>query len=95
MIWEWDIASNSVECVVACRGHDKSVECVAIAPDASIFATGSWDNNIKIWSASTNNYLFLNFFNAIYPTTRHILYLRIRGIAADGSHSVSHVDKVF
>ncbi|KPI94425.1 Ribosome biogenesis protein WDR12-like [Papilio xuthus] len=52
MLWVWNVARNSVDCVVTCRGHDKGVECIAVAVDAKHFATGSWDNNICLWSAS-------------------------------------------
>ncbi|XP_068633410.1 ribosome biogenesis protein WDR12 homolog [Battus philenor] len=52
MLWVWNVAMNSVDCVVTCRGHGKGVECLSVAADAKHFATGSWDNNICIWSAS-------------------------------------------
>lgn len=51
MIWEWDMNSNSVECVVSCKGHDKSIDCIDVTSDGVRFATGSWDTNIKVWSA--------------------------------------------
>lgn len=52
MLWVWNVARNSVDCVVTCRGHDKGVECLAVSADASRFVTCSWDNNICLWSAS-------------------------------------------
>lgn len=52
MLWVWNVSSNSVECVVTGRGHDKGVECLAVSADSKCFATGSWDNNICLWSTS-------------------------------------------
>lgn len=52
MLWVWNVSGNSVDCVVTCRGHDKGVECLAVSADANQFATGSWDNNICLWSTS-------------------------------------------
>lgn len=52
MLWVWNVANNSVDCVVTCRGHEKGVECLSVSADASRFATGGWDNNICLWSAS-------------------------------------------
>uniref|UniRef100_A0A2A4IU73 NLE domain-containing protein n=1 Tax=Heliothis virescens TaxID=7102 RepID=A0A2A4IU73_HELVI len=55
MLWVWNVANNSVDCVVTCRGHDKGLECLAVSADANRFATGSWDNNICLWSTSLSD----------------------------------------
>jgi len=52
MIWEWDFASNSINCKWVCKGHERSVEALKGDPTASMLATGSWDGMLKIWSAS-------------------------------------------
>ncbi|KAL4713983.1 hypothetical protein ACJJTC_005614 [Scirpophaga incertulas] len=52
MLWVWNVNNNSVDCVVTCRGHEKGVECLAVSADTLRFATGSWDNNISLWSTS-------------------------------------------
>lgn len=52
MLWVWNISGNSVERVVTCRGHDKGVECLSVSADAARFATGSWDNNVCLWTTS-------------------------------------------
>jgi len=54
MLWEWDEASNSIECVHACRGHARSVDCVAANSAGSKFATGSFDKMLKIWSTDAD-----------------------------------------
>lgn len=51
MIWEWNIGTNSVECIQICKGHERGVDCIAINPSAQKMATGSWDTLLKIWSA--------------------------------------------
>ena len=51
-IWTWDSETNSIESVNTCRGHERSVECVAVAKKQKQFATGSFDNTLKIWGAS-------------------------------------------
>lgn len=52
MLWVWNVPRNSVDCVVTCRGHEKGVECLAVSADGNRFATGSWDNNVCLWSTS-------------------------------------------
>ncbi|VDP89796.1 unnamed protein product [Echinostoma caproni] len=55
-LWTWDSKSNQVKCVAACRGHSETVMTIASAPSGyklstPVFATGSWDGTIKIWSS--------------------------------------------
>lgn len=52
MIWEWDIVKNIATCIYVCKGHERGVDCVNVSPMAKLFATGSWDTMLKIWSAS-------------------------------------------
>ncbi|HLW67985.1 MAG TPA: M56 family metallopeptidase [Gemmataceae bacterium] len=39
------------------RGHNNTVECVAISPDGATIATGSWDNSAKLWDAKSGQML--------------------------------------
>ncbi len=50
-LYHWDIASNSVENVNACKGHERSVDCIAVSPNGRHLASGSFDTNLKIWGA--------------------------------------------
>lgn len=50
IIWQWNIATNSVECIHICRGHEQSLETVGVSLNSSEMATGSWDTMLKIWS---------------------------------------------
>jgi len=52
-IWEWNILKNTATCIFACKGHERAVECVAVSPNGKLLASGSWDNLLKIWSATT------------------------------------------
>ncbi|XP_037279096.2 ribosome biogenesis protein WDR12 homolog [Rhipicephalus microplus] len=55
MLWQWDRDKNAVESVQICRGHARSVECVDVSWDKSYFATGSFDQMLKVWSADPNS----------------------------------------
>lgn len=48
-LFRWSEESNSVEAVNSCRGHERSVECVAVGEGGKLFATGSFDNTVKVW----------------------------------------------
>jgi len=50
-LFQWNKDSNSVEAVNTCRGHERSVECVAVAAGGKVLATGSFDNTVKVWGA--------------------------------------------
>jgi len=52
LLHQWNIPQNSIEVVNACKGHERSVDCVAVDPSKSLLASGSFDTNLKIWGAS-------------------------------------------
>ncbi|XP_015123432.1 ribosome biogenesis protein WDR12 homolog [Diachasma alloeum] len=54
IIWQWNIHTNSVECVHVCRGHEQGLESVGVSTDAEHMATGAWDNMLKVWGTSEN-----------------------------------------
>lgn len=53
IIWAWNLKGETVRPIFCCRGHSKSVDCVAVNADNGVFCTGSWDTTIKVWSSST------------------------------------------
>jgi ribosome biogenesis protein len=53
MIWEWDVNKNKAQCIFTCKGHERAVECVSVSPDGRQIASGSWDNLLKVWSATS------------------------------------------
>jgi len=52
-MFHWNRETNSVEGLNTCRGHERSVECVAVwgggETSKRVFATGSFDNTVKLW----------------------------------------------
>ena len=44
-------SSNSVEGINTCRGHERSIKCLAIQ-GGKLMASGSFDNTVKIWDAN-------------------------------------------
>jgi WD40 repeat protein len=47
----WDLATRKP--VQELEGHDANVVTVEFNPSGSLFATGSWDNTIRLWDASS------------------------------------------
>jgi ribosome biogenesis protein YTM1 len=52
MLWQWDLENNKVSCKWVCKGHKRSVDALRQDPSATVIASGSWDGELKIWSAS-------------------------------------------
>lgn len=50
MIWQWNIGTNSVECISVCKGHERAIDSIDVSPNGQRFATGSWDTMLKVWS---------------------------------------------
>ena len=50
--YRWDVNANSIECVNACKGHERSVDCIAVDNSKSLLASGSYDTHLKIWDAN-------------------------------------------
>lgn len=46
------IAQPPGEVLVALKGHADTVDCVALSPDGSLIATGSFDKSIRLWDAA-------------------------------------------
>jgi ribosome biogenesis protein len=34
LIWEWTQRKKKIECVAVCRGHARSVDCIAMSPNS-------------------------------------------------------------
>lgn len=52
MLWKWSVEENSVDCIHVCRGHERSLECVAVNEKSTHMATGGWDTLLKIWTTA-------------------------------------------
>lgn len=49
-LYRWSRDGNSVVAVNSCRGHERSVECLAVQHNShKLFASGGFDNTIKVW----------------------------------------------
>lgn len=55
IIWDWNIKTNSVDCIHVCKGHERGLEAIGVNYDKSLMATGSWDTMLKIWSTSSQD----------------------------------------
>lgn len=55
MIWEWNVETNSVDCLYVCKGHERGIDAIAVNPSAQLMATGSWDTMLKVWSAGVHD----------------------------------------
>jgi len=51
-MWKFSPQNGKSKCIHVCRGHAGSVDCLAVDPSMSKFASGSWDKLIKIWDAA-------------------------------------------
>ncbi|KAM7253980.1 hypothetical protein ACFE04_031662 [Oxalis oulophora] len=56
LVWEW----RSESYILKQQGHYYDVNCVAYSPDSQLIATGSDDNKVKVWTASSG-FCFVTF----------------------------------
>ena len=49
MLYKWDMETNAVENMNACKGHERSVDCLAADRKGKYVASGSFDTTLKIW----------------------------------------------
>jgi len=54
VVWKYNPEDNTSEAVHVCKGHTRSVDCLAVNPNGDKFASGSWDKMIKIWEAGVD-----------------------------------------
>ncbi|XP_060517250.1 ribosome biogenesis protein WDR12 homolog [Cylas formicarius] len=52
ILWAWEEGTDKIEPRVKLRGHERGIDTVAVSPNSNRLATGGWDTNLKIWSAS-------------------------------------------
>ncbi|XP_050302014.1 ribosome biogenesis protein WDR12 homolog [Anthonomus grandis grandis] len=52
IIWSWEEGTDNALPKIHLRGHEKGIDSVGMSPNGKRVATGGWDTNLKIWSAS-------------------------------------------
>lgn len=35
LLWHWNQVTNAVDCINVCKGHSRSVDCVAVSPETN------------------------------------------------------------
>ena len=48
MLHKWNRRTNKIESMNACKGHKRSVDCVAIDQTKNFVASGSYDAQVNI-----------------------------------------------
>ena len=51
MLYKWNMETNAVDNMNACKGHESSVDCLAADREGKFIASGSFDTTLKIWGA--------------------------------------------
>jgi len=54
IVWKYNPEDGSTQAVHMCKGHTRSVDCLAVNPAGDKFVSGSWDKMIKIWEAGVD-----------------------------------------
>lgn len=54
ILWHWEPGASIATAEIALRGHERGIDSVGVNDSGSRLATGGWDTNLKIWSASLN-----------------------------------------
>ena len=49
MLYKWNMETNAVDNMNACKGHERSVDCLAADREGKFIASGSFDTTLKIW----------------------------------------------
>lgn len=55
ILWYWETGTTGLKPQVVLRGHERGVDSVGVSPNSQRLATGGWDTNLKIWSASLDS----------------------------------------
>jgi WD40 repeat protein len=57
MLHKWNRRTNKLESANACKGHKRSVDCVAVNSSSSVIASGSYDAQVSAFTVSEGSFL--------------------------------------
>jgi ribosome biogenesis protein YTM1 len=57
--WKWLPDKNIAVPIFVGVGHTRSVEALAVDPNDRMFASGSFDTMLKVWSAGKLTWIFV------------------------------------
>ena len=58
MLYKWNMETNAVDNMNACKGHERSVDCLAADREGKFIASGSFDTTLKIWGGKLQGSVF-------------------------------------
>jgi len=96
IVWDVNTVEGTLKPQICCKGHSKSVECVAIRKDDVMMASGSWDSSVKIWSASTQpDESDKQFYDADSISKKKRMKVEQKGIPRAARHTfLNHTEAV-
>ena len=66
MLYKWDMEANAVDNMNACKGHERSVDCLAADRKGKFIASGSFDTTLKIWGGKLQECKFTSIYYFIF-----------------------------
>ena len=101
LYFSWNVNSNSIDCVNALKGHERSVDCIAADPSKSLLVSGSYDTHLKIWDANLqlpsnrvrqNTRLSINTLKSLQSSVTSNIFFRIMMMMLNPNENVqSHL----
>ena len=62
-----------ISCEAYLMGHDKPISCISIEKNGCRMATGSWDNDIRLWDFYGMDKT-MNSFRILTPIEGHVIH---------------------
>ena len=75
MLYKWNMETNAVDNMNACKGHERSVDCLAADREGKFIASGSFDTTLKIWGGKLQG---SGFCKNMYKIPKYTYFLNAR-----------------